>query len=132
MDGTGLAALDPLALAEDDADIVLGYLDGAALLDGGLRIDRAAAERAVADHVAAPLGLGVAEAAARIVEVVNANMCEALRIVSVERGHDPGEFSLMAFGGAGPVRRPGRRRRRGTARRRAAPRGPRSGRARTA
>ena len=86
-----------------DANIVLGYLDGAALLDGGLPIDRAAAERAIAEHVAAPLGLGVPEAAARIVEVVNANMCEALRIVSVERGHDPREFSLMAFGGAGPV-----------------------------
>ncbi len=86
-----------------DANIVLGYLDGAALLDGGLPISRAAAERAIAEHVAAPLGLGVPEAAARVVEVVNANMCEALRIVSVERGHDPGEFSLMAFGGAGPV-----------------------------
>ena len=86
-----------------DANIVLGYLDGAALLDGGLPISRTAAERAIAEHVAAPLGLGVPEAAARVVEVVNANMCEALRIVSVERGHDPGEFSLMAFGGAGPV-----------------------------
>ena len=86
-----------------DANIVLGYLDGAALLDGGLPIDRAAAERAIAEHVAEPLGLGVPEAAARIVEVVTANMCEALRIVSVERGHDPAEFSLMAFGGAGPV-----------------------------
>lgn len=86
-----------------DANIVLGYLDGAALLDGELRIDRGAAERAVAEHVAAPLGLGAPEAAARIIEVVNANMCEALRIVSVERGHDPQEFSLMAFGGAGPV-----------------------------
>ena len=43
------------------------------------------------------------EAAARIVEVVNSNMAQALRIVSVERGHDPQEFSLIAFGGAGPV-----------------------------
>jgi N-methylhydantoinase A len=86
-----------------DANIVLGYLDSAALLDGKLPMDRAAAERAVAEHVAGPLGLGVPEAAARIVEVVNANMCEALRIVSIERGHDPQEFSLMAFGGAGPV-----------------------------
>ena len=50
-----------------------------------------------------PLGLSVAEAAARIVEVVNTNMAQALRIVSVERGHDPQEFSLIAFGGAGPV-----------------------------
>ena len=86
-----------------DADVVLGWLDRDALLGGALRIDLAAAERAIADAVARPLGLSVAEAAARIVEVVNANMAQALRIVSVERGHDPQEFSLIAFGGAGPV-----------------------------
>jgi N-methylhydantoinase A len=86
-----------------DADVVLGYLDRTALLDGALRIDAAAAERAVDDAVARPLGLSVAEAAARIIEVVSANMAQALRIVSVERGHDPQEFSLIAFGGAGPV-----------------------------
>jgi N-methylhydantoinase A len=86
-----------------DADVVLGWLDRDALLGGALRIDLAAAERAIADAVASPLGLSVAEAAARIVEVVNANMAQALRIVSVERGHDPQEFSLIAFGGAGPV-----------------------------
>lgn len=84
-----------------DANVVLGYLD--ALLDGRLRIDRAAAEHAIAEHVANPLGLTVQDAAARIIDVVNANMCDALRIVSIERGHDPREFSLMAFGGAGPV-----------------------------
>ena len=50
-----------------------------------------------------PLGLGVLEAAAGIVEVVNAGMAGALRIVSVERGHDPRDFTLVAFGGAGPV-----------------------------
>lgn len=86
-----------------DADVVLGWLDRDALLGGALRIDLAAAERAIADAVASPLGLPVPEAAARIVEVVNANMAQALRIVSVERGHDPQEFSLIAFGGAGPV-----------------------------
>ncbi len=86
-----------------DADVILGYLDRHALLGGALRIDLAAAERAIADAVASLLGLSVAEAAARIVEVVNANMAQALRIVSVERGHDPQEFSLIAFGGAGPV-----------------------------
>jgi N-methylhydantoinase A len=86
-----------------DADVVLGYLDREALLGGGLRIDLAAAERAIDEHVARLLGLSVSDAAARIVEVVNANMAQALRIVSVERGHDPQEFSLIAFGGAGPV-----------------------------
>jgi N-methylhydantoinase A len=86
-----------------DADVVLGYLDREALLGGGLCIDLAAAERAIDEHVGRLLGLSVLDAAARIVEVVNANMAQALRIVSVERGHDPQEFSLIAFGGAGPV-----------------------------
>ncbi len=86
-----------------DADVVLGYLDRAALLGGALPIDSAAAERAIAADVGDKLGLSVVEAASRIVEVVNSNMAQALRIVSVERGHDPQEFSLIAFGGAGPV-----------------------------
>jgi N-methylhydantoinase A len=86
-----------------DADVVLGYLDREALLGGTLRVDLAAAEQAIEEHVARPLDLSVSDAAARIVEVVNANMAQALRIVSVERGHDPQEFSLIAFGGAGPV-----------------------------
>ena len=86
-----------------DADVVLGYLDPEALLGGALRVDLAAAERAIETAIARPLGLTVPEAAARIVEVVNSNMAQALRIVSIERGHDPQEFSLIAFGGAGPV-----------------------------
>jgi N-methylhydantoinase A len=86
-----------------DADVVLGYLDDKTLLGGALRINAAAAERAIATEVAHQLGLSVSEAAARIVEVVNSNMAQALRIVSVERGQDPQEFSLIAFGGAGPV-----------------------------
>src|SRR6201998_3824762 len=86
-----------------DADVVLGHLDREALLGGALRIDLAAAERAIDTAIARPLGLTVSEAAARIIEVVNSNMAQALRIVSVERGHDPQEFSLIAFGGAGPV-----------------------------
>jgi N-methylhydantoinase A len=90
-----------------DADVVLGYLDREALLGGDLPIDAAAAEAAIARDVAGPLGFpadtGVAEAAAKIVEIVNASMAEALRIVSLERGHDPRDFALIAFGGAGPV-----------------------------
>ena len=85
-----------------DANVVLGYLDREALLGGDLKVDLAAAESAIAT-VGDQLGLGVADTAARIVEIVNANMAQALRIVSVERGHDPQEFSLIAFGGAGPV-----------------------------
>ncbi len=86
-----------------DANVVLGYLSRTHLLGGRLPIDAAAAEAAVRAHVADPLGSGVMEAAAGIVSVVNHGMAEALRIVSVERGHDAREFSLVAFGGAGPV-----------------------------
>ena len=86
-----------------DANVVLGLLDRDALLDGALKIDSPAAERAITDHVANRYNLTAAEAASRIIEVVNSNMAQALRIVSVERGHDPREFSLIAFGGAGPV-----------------------------
>jgi N-methylhydantoinase A len=86
-----------------DADLVLGYLDRESLLGGALVVDIAAAERAIDQAIARPLGLTVPEAAARIAEIVNANMAEALRIVSIERGHDARAFSLIAFGGAGPV-----------------------------
>ncbi|HEX4185462.1 MAG TPA: hydantoinase/oxoprolinase family protein [Stellaceae bacterium] len=86
-----------------DANVVLGYLDPEALLGGTLAINFGAAQTAIREQVAEPFGLGVTEAAAAIVEIVNSNMAEALRIVSVERGHDPREFALIAFGGAGPV-----------------------------
>ena len=96
----GLGGSEPTVT---DADVVLGYLDRKALLGGALAINLAAAEAAIRKRVAAPLGLQVTKAAAAIVEIVNSNMAEALRIVSVERGHDPREFALIAFGGAGPV-----------------------------
>ncbi len=86
-----------------DANVVLGYLSRTHLLGGRLPIDAAASEAAVRAHVADPLGYGVREAAAGIVRVVNHGMAEALRIVSVERGHDARGFTLVAFGGAGPV-----------------------------
>ena len=96
----GLGGSEPTVT---DADVVLGYLDREALLGGALAINLAAAQAAIRERVADPLGLGVTEAAAAIVEIVNSNMVEALRIVSVERGHDAREFALIAFGGAGPV-----------------------------
>ena len=86
-----------------DADLVLGYLDPVALLGGALPVQLDRARAALEERIARPLGLGVLEAAAAIVDVVNAGMAGALRIVSVERGHDPREFTLVAFGGAGPV-----------------------------
>ena len=86
-----------------DADVVLGYLNPAYLLGGRLALDRAAAMEAIKTHIADPLTMDVQAAAAGIIGVVNHSMAEALRIVSVERGYDAREFSLVAFGGAGPV-----------------------------
>jgi N-methylhydantoinase A len=86
-----------------DADLVLGYLNPVALLDGALPVDRARAAAAIEREIARPLGVALEDAAAAIIDVVDASMAAALRIVSVERGFDAREFSLVAFGGAGPV-----------------------------
>jgi N-methylhydantoinase A len=86
-----------------DCNLVLGYLDKTSLLAGDLPIDHAAAEAAIARHLAEPLGIDVRAAAAAVIDVVNHAMAEALNIVSVQRGHDPREFTLAAFGGAGPL-----------------------------
>ena len=74
-----------------------------ALLGGGLPVHLDRARAAIETRIARPLGLDAVHAAAAIVDVVNANMAAALRIVSVERGYDPREFTLVAFGGGGPV-----------------------------
>jgi len=83
-----------------DANVVLGYLNQQALLGGRLAIDAGAARAAVAQHVAEPLGVSVEKAAYGIFRVVNTNMVAGIRRVSVERGYDPREFSLVAAGGA--------------------------------
>ncbi len=86
-----------------DADLLLGYLAAGSFAGGRLALERSAAERAIEHHIAAPLGLGVRAAAAGMYRVMNVNMAEAIRAVSVERGHDPREFPLVCAGGAGPV-----------------------------
>ena len=86
-----------------DANLVLGYLNRDSLLDGSLPIDYERAVRALEEHIGRPMGINAEEAAAAIRDIVNNSMAEALRIVSIERGHDPREFSLVAFGGAGPL-----------------------------
>jgi N-methylhydantoinase A len=86
-----------------DANLTLGYLDPGALLAGRLAIRAGKAEAAVSERLAGPLGVDVDAAAAGVLRIVNNAMAEALRIVSVERGHDAREFSLVAFGGAGPM-----------------------------
>ncbi|PYM35125.1 MAG: 5-oxoprolinase [Candidatus Rokuibacteriota bacterium] len=82
-----------------DANLVLGYLDPANFLGGRIGLDAKAAERAVA-HVAKQLGTSLREAALGISRVVNTNMAEGIKIVSVRRGVDPRKFALVAFGGA--------------------------------
>jgi N-methylhydantoinase A len=86
-----------------DADIVLGYLNPSYFLGGKMQLDARAAEAGILEHVAEPLGLSLIEGAWGIHRVVNASMEGAARQVTIERGRDPREASMVAFGGAGPV-----------------------------
>ena len=86
-----------------DANVVLGYLNQTHLLGGEFPIDAERAYRAIADRVARPLGLSEIEAAQGVHVVANSNMGRALEAVSSERGRDPRRFTLMAFGGGGPI-----------------------------
>src|SRR5262245_58242455 len=85
-----------------DANVVLQTLNPSHLLGGRMPIDRARAEAAIA-RLADQLGLDVMATAQGIVSVVTANMAKAIRVISVQRGHDPREYTLVAFGGAGPL-----------------------------
>ncbi len=85
-----------------DAHVVLGHLPSK-LLGGRMALDVEAARKVVDDKVAGPLGLATAAAARGILAIVDNNMVGAVRVVSVERGHDPRDFTLMPFGGAGPL-----------------------------
>ncbi len=86
-----------------DANLVLGRLNPGYLLGGDLKLDSTLAHSAVEQRIAEPLGLDVVRAAHSIVEIANVAMINALRLVSVQRGHDPRDFALTAFGGAGPL-----------------------------
>lgn len=86
-----------------DANVVLGIIDPDNFLGGRMKLDRAAALRAIEQQIAAPLKLSVEEAAAGIRRVVDAHMADTLREVTIGRGHDPRDFVLYAYGGAGPV-----------------------------
>jgi len=90
------------APAITDCNLVLGYLSADNFLGGRMKLDRARAEAAVA-RVAAPLSLGVPEAAEGIVRIIEVKMEEAIKAISTMRGHDLRDFMLLAFGGAGPV-----------------------------
>src|SRR5207249_8779595 len=71
-------------------------------LGGRLRLDRDGAERAIAKHIAEPLGMNVTRAAWGIHQLVNESMASAARVHAIERGKDPRSLPLFAFGGAGP------------------------------
>ncbi|WP_431305649.1 hydantoinase/oxoprolinase family protein [Sediminicoccus sp. BL-A-41-H5] len=87
-----------------DANLVLGRINAARPIGGTLaRLDSAAAETAILEHIGRPLGLDAASAAEAIIRVANARMAGAIRLVSIERGHDPGDFALLPFGGGGAL-----------------------------
>jgi N-methylhydantoinase A len=86
-----------------DANVVLGRLNPDFFLGGEMRLDVDAARAAIDQRLATPLGLSVTEAAYGIVEIANAAMVNALHLISVQRGYDPRDFLLVAFGGAGPL-----------------------------
>ncbi len=86
-----------------DANVVLGYMNPEAIAGATLRINRPAALEAVQSKIADPLNLEVLPAAYGITQVANSTMMRALRAVSTERGRDPRDFTLFAFGGAGPI-----------------------------
>src|SRR5690625_4833979 len=83
-----------------DANLVLGRLN-TQLLGGQMKLDQEAALTAVGNQIGDPFNLEAAEAANSILKVANANMCDALRLISVRRGYDPRDFALVSFGGAG-------------------------------
>jgi N-methylhydantoinase A len=86
-----------------DANLVLGRLNPHYFLGGEIKLDVDRARDAIQRNCADPLGLDLVQAAHAIVEIANASMVKALRLVSVQRGYDPRDFVLIAFGGAGPV-----------------------------
>ena len=85
-----------------DANVVLGRL-GTKLVGGGMTLDHSAAEQSIRGKVAEPLGMDLSEGATAVIKVANANMADAVRLISIRRGLDPREFALVAFGGAGPL-----------------------------
>jgi N-methylhydantoinase A len=86
-----------------DATVCLGYIDPGRFLGGELTLDADAAEAGLRERVADPLGIPVEDAAAGVIDVLLARTVGAVRQITVERGRDPRAFSLLAFGGAGPL-----------------------------
>jgi N-methylhydantoinase A len=96
----GLGGSEPTVT---DANLLLGRLGADRFLGGEMRLDRAAAERALRERVAAPLGMDVTTAADGILRIAATAMSYAVKGVTTERGLDAGDFALVAYGGAGPL-----------------------------
>lgn len=86
-----------------DADVVLGHIDPARFFGGRKQLDRDGAFRAIQEQIAGPLGMDPILAAKGILDIVDARMADLIRSMTVERGHDPRDFVLFAYGGAGPT-----------------------------
>jgi N-methylhydantoinase A len=96
----GLGGAEP---TNTDAHLVLARLNPGTFLGGEMKIDPALARRVIKERIADFYGMSVEEAADGILKVANANIVEATRLISVERGYDPREFAILAFGGGGPL-----------------------------
>lgn len=96
----GLGGTEPTVT---DANLITDRLNPDYFLGGEISLDLEASERAIATFIAQPLGMTTLEAALGILQVANARMIRAIKLVSVERGYDPHDFVLIAFGGAGPL-----------------------------
>jgi N-methylhydantoinase A len=86
-----------------DCNLALGYLDPGGLTGGTMRLDLDAARAAIGRDLAGPMGLSIEEAAHGMLRLASATMMRAIRAVSVERGRDPRQFAMLAFGGNGPL-----------------------------
>lgn len=96
----GLGGQEPAAT---DANLVLGRLSATNFLGGEMPLHPKLAEEAISSRIASKTGLSVTEAALGIIRVLNSNICGGVNVVSTEKGYDLREFTLMAFGGAGPL-----------------------------
>ena len=96
----GLGGTEPTVT---DADVVLGYIDPAYYFAGKMPLDRKLAEEAIRTQVAEPLGIDVVQAAARIRHIVDGNMADVISRETLLRGYQPADFTLFAYGGAGPT-----------------------------
>lgn len=85
-----------------DANLILGRLS-TKLIDGQMALDKELSKKAIEEKVGKPLGYDIHGAANAMIQVANANMCDALNLISVRRGYDPRDFALVAFGGAGAL-----------------------------